>query len=124
MGKVIGGKFSQIADIAEKNEKKKTIDALKEQERNPINEKPYGGTLNRLGRMACRKVVFEGISPEDFSLPKIGNIEDITKTKNFIDGYNSEMLRIKHALENNYLETVKKDYLSDIGEEKENKKTR
>ena len=124
MGKIVGGKYSIIAEAAAKNKNKKEKDALREQERNPINERPYGRTLNMLGRKASRKVVFEGISLEDLSLPKIGDFEDITKTKNFKDGYNSEMLRIKHALENNYLKTVEKDYLSDIDEEPKTKKSR
>ena len=51
--------------------------------------------------------------------PKIGNIKDVSKTKNFINGYNSEMNRIKNALNNNYLDAVEKDYFEDIAIEKE-----
>lgn len=107
-------------------EKAKIEKAKREQERNPINERPYGGLLNKLGRMACRKIFFEKTSLEKMTFPKIGNIEDVTKTKNFISGYNSEMDRIKNALNNNYLATIEKDYLEDVAVKEEfiNNKTR
>lgn len=121
MGKVIGGKFSEKAELDARREKNSIKAAQREQERNPINEKPYGGLLNKLGRMACRKVFFEKITLEKMVFPKIGNIKDVSKTKNFINGYNSEMNRIKNALNNNYLDAVEKDYFEDIAIEKEYK---
>lgn len=104
------GKITAKIDTQVKYEKIRKEKAIEELERNPRDERPYARTLNMMGRNAYLKEYFEGVLLENQTFPKIGDIEDVRKTKNFVNGYKSEMDHIDHAYRYGYLDKIEEEY--------------
>lgn len=97
---------------AQKKKEFETAKAQEELKKNPLEERPYARTLNLMGREAYLIEYFDGILLENQTFPKIGMIEDVTKAKNFINGYKSEMERIDHAYRYGYLDKIEEEHKS------------